>query len=51
MNGTPIATTLDGSAVDVDPGLHKLGFENADGTRVQTTAMAAESEARARSSR
>jgi hypothetical protein len=42
MDGTPIATTLDGRAVDVDPGLHTLVFEKADGTRVQTTAMAAE---------
>jgi hypothetical protein len=42
MDGAPIATTLDGRAVDVDPGPHTLVFEKADGARAQTTALAAE---------
>ena len=42
MDGAPIATKLDGRAIDVDPGPHTFVFVFPDGTRAQATALAAE---------
>jgi hypothetical protein len=42
LDGVPVATTINGRAIDVDPGLHTVVFERTDGTRLETKALAAE---------
>jgi len=42
MDGALVATTLGGRAIDVDPGQHAFVFTLADGTKAETTAVAAE---------
>ena len=42
MDGVPIATMLDGRAIDVDPGAHTFVFERADGTKAEARAVADE---------
>jgi hypothetical protein len=42
MDGTQVATSLDGRAIDADPGQHSFVFQQPDGTQAQTTAVADE---------
>jgi hypothetical protein len=42
MDGTQIATKLDGRGIDVDPGPHTFVFMLADGTKTETKAVADE---------
>jgi hypothetical protein len=42
MDGAQVATTLDGRAIEVDPGPHSFVFELPDGTKAEKTAVAEE---------
>jgi hypothetical protein len=42
MDGVQVATTLDGRAMDANPGLHAFVFERADGTKAEVKAIAEE---------
>jgi hypothetical protein len=42
MDGSQIATRLDGRAIDVDPGPHSFVFELPDGAKAETTVVAEE---------
>jgi len=42
MDGVQVAATLDGREIEVDPGPHAFVFQRADGSKVETTAIAGE---------
>jgi hypothetical protein len=42
MDGVPLAASLDGREIDVDPGPHTFVFQRADGSKVETKAVAVE---------
>jgi len=42
MDGAQVAARLDGRTVDADPGPHAFVFQRADGSKVETTAIAQE---------
>jgi hypothetical protein len=44
MDGAPLLETLDGTAVEVDPGLHAFGFELASGARKERWVLVSEGE-------
>ncbi len=44
MDGTVIATQLDGQSIDVDPGWHTFAFESLAGTKVEQSLVVAEGE-------
>jgi len=46
LDGEPLASTLDGKAIDVDPGEHAFGFVAPDGARVDERVVVREGERR-----